>query len=248
MSTQALAPVNSTVEEPIFRLDEWKAEGEELARRKKELIAGTWQLQFDIGDWLIRCENYKEGENITGYTASSLRTFVYVARHVPFYVRDASIPWGVHQLVAPLKSDDDKELFLRNVKKEGWSVAAARVHLMEAQAEGRFESSVVPKSGNDYKSQNHGDWWRALQRSQGKKETTQDETDGYISVERLQRTVQGMKGWKLYPVDDADLSRAVPLLASDDKARVIKYLRKAAQELLTLAEKMEAIQKAGEVA
>lgn len=128
-------------EEPQLRVptkfDEWRAEGEELARRKKGLTAGFWQLQFDVGDWLIECENYGEGEAITGYSASTLRTFVYVARHVPFNLRYVSLPWGIHQLVAPFKSDDDKQLFLQSRWRAGscWQWMAGRSDIRTAQHE-----------------------------------------------------------------------------------------------------------------
>lgn len=228
--------------EPRFTFDEWLAEGKELARRKKELIAGTWQLQFDIGDWLIKCENYRAGEELTGYSASTLRTFVYVARHVPFHIRNANLPWGIHQLVAPLQSDEDKALFLQAATKKEWSVSDARAVLQNAQANGHLKSGVVPKSGRDYTSQNAWDYRRNLERGQGRKETTQDEIDVDISAERLRRTIDEMRRWKIYPVDDDDLSRAVPLLSSVNKAAVIKRLRSAAQELLNMAERMEAIE------
>jgi hypothetical protein len=221
------------------KFDEWRAEGEELARRKKGLIAGFWQLQFDVGDWLIDCENYGMGEEITGYSKSTLRTFVYVARHVPFHIRNASLAWGIHQLVAPFKSDDDKELFLQNASTGKWSVSIARTRLIKAQANGLFKSSVEPKNPRDYATQNHGDYHRDLERSQGRKETTQDEIDVAISEDRLRRTLDEMRRWKVHPVDDDDLTRALPLLPSGDKDKVIKRLRWAAQELTKMAERLE---------
>lgn len=219
-----------------FSLVAWRAEGEELARRKKELIVGTWQLQFDIGDWLIKCENYMVGEEITGYSKSTLRTFVYVARHVPFLLRIANLPWGIHQLVAPFKSDGDKEAFLDLAVKQKWSVSNARTYLAKAQAEGLFKSCVVPKSGSDFQVQNNEDF---CHRNREHLETTQDEIDIKISVYRLRRCLEGMRRWKVPVVDDSDLSRALPLLPLDQKARAIRCLRRAASELTTMAERLE---------
>jgi hypothetical protein len=234
MSTPALAPAKPRFDEPGFKLDAWQAEGKELARRKKELITGTWQLQFDVGDWLIRCENYRAGEGLTGYSKSTLRTFVYVARHVPVSMRNATLAWGIQQLVAPFKSDGDKELFLRSAAKHGWSVSIARARLTKEQANGHFKSSVEPKGGSDYKSQNIADMW--VERGHDK-----DEMEASVSRQRLQRAIDRMRQWKFHPIDDEDLSRAVPLLHSDDKAHVIRMLRKGAQELLNMAERMEAV-------
>jgi hypothetical protein len=222
------------VETPKFIFDDWLAEGEELARRKKELIAGGCQLQFDIGDWLIRCENYKEGESITGYSASTLRTFVYVARHVPFFVRNASIPWGIHQLVAPLISDEDKVLFLQSAATGKWSVSYAKAVLKKGQANGRLTSSVVPKGAKDYTLQNVAD--RGVECGEDK-----DEMATFVSRERLQRTIDTMRRWKCYPIDDEDLSRAFPLLSDEQQGKVTRMLRKGAQILLNMAEKMEAV-------
>jgi hypothetical protein len=228
-------------EKPRSKYDEWRAEGEELARRKQGLSAGFWQLQFDVGDWLIECENYMVGEEITGYSKSTLRTFVYVARHVPFCARNPSLPWGIHQLAAPFKSDADKTLFVQSAAKKGWSVSTARAHLTKAQAKGLFKSFVEPKTQRDYATQNHGDYHRNLERLQGRKETTQDEIDVEISVDRLRRTIDGMRNWKVYPVSDDDLSRALPVLwSSDEKAGVIKGLHRAAQELTKMAQRLEA--------
>jgi hypothetical protein len=226
-------------EEPQLRVptkfDEWRAEGEELALRKKGLIAGVWQLQFDVGDWLIECENYGEGEAITGYSASTLRTFVYVARHIPFDIRNASLPWGIHQLAAPFKSDDDKILFLRSAAEEGWSVSTARAHLLKAQANGLFRSSVGPQNAGDYTAQNNAD--QGVEQGED-----QDEMEAFISRDRLRRTLDRMRQWKLCPIADEDLARAVPLmLSADEKANVVKGLRRGAQELLNFAERMEAV-------
>ncbi len=217
------------------KFDEWRAEGEELARRKKGLTAGLWQLQFDVGDWLIECENYGEGEAITGYSASTLRTFVYVARHVPFDIRNANLPWGIHQLAAPFKSDDDKILFLRSAAQEGWSVSTARTHLTKAQANGLFRSSAAPQNAGDYRAQNNAD--KGVEQGEDK-----DEMEAFISRDRLRRTLDRMKEWKLCPIADEDLARAVPLmLSADEKANVVKVLRRGAQELLNFAERMEAV-------
>ena len=226
-------------EEPQLRVpskfDEWRAEGEELARRKKGLTAGLWQLQFDVGDWLIECENYGEGEAITGYSASTLRTFVYVARHVPFDIRNASLHWGIHQLAAPFKSDADKILFLRSAAKEGWSVSTARAHLLKAQANGLFRSSAAPQNAGDYTAQNNAD--KGVEQGEDK-----DEMEAFISRDRLRRTLDRMREWKLCPIADEDLARAVPLmLSADEKANVVKVLRRGAQELLNFAERMEAV-------
>lgn len=219
----------------LTKFDEWRAEGEELARRKKGLIAGVWQLQFDVGDWLIDCENYGDGEQITGYSASTLRTFVYVARHVPFNLRYVSLPWGIHQLVAPFKSDDDKQLFLQSAAKERWSVSTARAHLIKAQANGLFRSSVGPQNAGDYTAQNNAD--KGVAQGEDK-----DEMEAFISRDRLRRTLDRMRQWKLCPIGDEDLARAMPLmLSADEKANVVKVLRKGAQELMNLAERMEAV-------
>jgi hypothetical protein len=223
------------VDAPRSKFDEWRAEGEELARRKKGLTAGFWQLQFDVGDWLIDCENYREGEEITGYSASTLRTFVYVARHVPFNLRYASVPWGIHQLVAPFKSDDDKELFLQSATQEGWSVSTARAHLAKAQSNGLFTSSVAPKSASDYTTQNNAD--KGVEQGEDK-----DEMEAFVSKSRLRQTIDRMRHWKPCPIADEDLARAMPLMWSvDEKTTVVKFLRRRAEELLNLAQRMEAV-------
>jgi hypothetical protein len=215
-------------------LDEWLAEGEELVRRKNELVVGNCQLQFDVGDWLIKCENYKAGEEITGYSKSTLRTFVYVARHVSFYIRNANLAWGIHQLLAPLTSDEDKIRFLQGAVIGKWSVSAARAVLQKEQASGRFKSSVEPKSASDYATQNIAD--KNVEAGDDK-----DEMETFVSKERLQRAIGRMLQWKFCPIDDEQLSRAVRLLSSNDKAKVINNLRKAAQKLLNMADRMEAV-------
>jgi hypothetical protein len=69
-----------------------------------------------------------------------------------------------------------------------------------------------------------------------------EEMEAFISRDRIERALARMRQWTLCPISDEDLARALPLmLSADEKAKVVKVLRRGAQELLNFAERMEAV-------
>jgi hypothetical protein len=91
----------------------WIREGRELGARRAGRKKEGEQIPFRVGDWLVNGEDqgfirwvmspdYREAEQLTGYKRDSLYKFAYVARHVPSCIRMQSLPWAMHQTVAPV--------------------------------------------------------------------------------------------------------------------------------------------------
>ncbi len=138
-------------------LAQWKDAGEALGKQHKALTQKLDHLQFAIGDWFVTGEEhaflgsyhstgckYPEAEKITGYSLSSLRNFAYVARHVPASIRNGCLPWGIHQLLAPLKDVEDQKRILQEAAAENLSVAKVRDRIKD------LPSSNVPKTADEH--------------------------------------------------------------------------------------------------
>jgi hypothetical protein len=82
---------------PGLAFDEWESLGHTLGRMEKA-------VQWWIGDWC----NYGEAQarDATGLAYQTLRTYAWTSRQVS--IRMDKVPFGHHQLVAPLPADEQE--------------------------------------------------------------------------------------------------------------------------------------------
>jgi len=110
----------------------WIEEGKTLRSAKNGLEALNSQLQFDIGDWLLKRENsYSEASKITDYTVETLRNLAYVAKNVPVSLRVVTLQWATHALVAPLSDPEDQRKVLAIAVERRLSVRDVKLFLDE---------------------------------------------------------------------------------------------------------------------
>lgn len=149
----------------------WEQEGRQLGgqrqlhRSKRDTLRRQEeQLQFRVGDWLLRGEesgfvnatfvgggkgfrvDYRKAAQLTGYSKSSLHTFASVARQVPACIR-MQVPWAVHQSVARLAKlgvEVQKEL-LTKAETEGLSVAKVNALVRERLEDVPPQTSRTPE-------------------------------------------------------------------------------------------------------
>ena len=69
----------------------------------------------DLG--LVTANEYKTLELTTGYKVSSLQKFVYVARAFPPCIRMQQLSWSVHQVIAPLPTQEERRAMLERAAK-----------------------------------------------------------------------------------------------------------------------------------
>jgi len=214
---------------------QWRDEGLKLGERARALRIEKEQLQFDIGDWLVKgednrfCRDYKEAETITGYSVSSLRTFAYVARHVPACIRMHGMPWGAHQLVAPLKKVEDQRRVLEKAAAQNLPVSAVK-KLVKG-----LPTGIVPKKTDEHNiaiGRSNFDCLNGEIKKYG--------PDAVIAMRRMNKwlervgmpmTLHEEKAWDF-------------LLPKIDRPALAEHIRKAAARLTSLAEKIESFQPA----
>jgi len=215
-------------------LEQWRETGRSFRERTSKIISETVQLQFAIGDWLVEgaahgflgsfgtC--YKTAEELTGYSASSLYTFRYVASKVPACIRVCNLPWAAHQAVAPLKDIEDQKRVLQFADAKPLSVAEVR-NLVK-----RLPSNVVPKDVDEKRI-----LWREDLSDAGK--------DGQILHHRMNKWWSGMchlnlidkkveEAWQFY----------LPRMSSENRAAAAEKLRAAEARLTALADRVETFQ------
>ena len=115
------------------RKEQWVRAGQQFGRALDAMRGAAARLQWHIGDWLIVGQDegyishdaYEAAASITGYKVSSLQKFAYVARRFPVCMRMQDLPWGVHQLIAPFESADERKAMLTYVD-ENYDVASIR--------------------------------------------------------------------------------------------------------------------------
>jgi hypothetical protein len=96
--------------------------------------------QWWIGDW-IRYGNAKWGEKyveaarVTGYDVASLRNMAWVASRFALSLRNDTLTWSHHVLLAPLEPEEQR-LWLQRASEERFSVADLRVELRARRAHG----------------------------------------------------------------------------------------------------------------
>jgi hypothetical protein len=124
---QAQAAAETEAKEEEY--SRWVREGQTLGSRRKGLIVGFNDLQFQVGDWLVKGEDrgfvssgrYQQAAKLTGYAVSSLQKFASVSRRVPACIRVCK-PWAVHQAVAPVENEADRAAILKKAVEKNWSV------------------------------------------------------------------------------------------------------------------------------
>lgn len=103
--------------------EEWEAIGETL------LFMGKG-AQWWIGDWLnygdrVWSKTYSEVAEKTGYSAKTLREYVYVASKVDMSIRMDKLTFGHHQLVAGLPPVR-QQFWLIKAADNDWSISQLR--------------------------------------------------------------------------------------------------------------------------
>lgn len=157
------APVNATLAIPTegkaFRLtpvgieflgeldrQEWVELGKRLgnAGRSIGLLIGDWLL---YGDVKVQEGVYDKDQGgvyfdaiaITGLDYQTLANYANVARKVPRYLRKERLSFEHHRRVAPLKTDDEKRMWLQVAEKEreknGKTMSARRLAKSIAKGE-----------------------------------------------------------------------------------------------------------------
>lgn len=148
-----------TIESPAFRLSPVGIEflGELDQQGWLDLGAQLGQagrsIGFLIGDWLnygdgkVREGTYEKSEGgvyhdaikITGLDYQTLANYANVARKVPRYLRKERLSFEHHRKIAPLKTDEEKEKWLRVAEKErernGKTMSARRLAKSIAKGE-----------------------------------------------------------------------------------------------------------------
>lgn len=102
------------------RRNQWVQAGERFGCRANKLREAYMQLQWEIGDWLLVGEKngyissgmYEAASEITGYKTATLEKFAYVARRFPVCIRMQNVQWAVHQMVAPVETEDERKAML----------------------------------------------------------------------------------------------------------------------------------------
>lgn len=104
--------------------DEWNDLGQKLAPIGKS-------IGFIIGDWINHGEKrygekYDEALAKTGMAYQTLMNFAHVSRKVGIYLRKENLDWSQHATVAKLKTDEEKEFWLKMAEKHDLSVRRLR--------------------------------------------------------------------------------------------------------------------------
>lgn len=96
--------------------------------------------QWWIGDW-IRYGNAKWGEKyveaarVTGYDVASLRNMAWVASRFDLSLRNDTLTWSHHVLLAPLEPEEQRR-WLQRATEERFSVADLRIELRARRERG----------------------------------------------------------------------------------------------------------------
>jgi hypothetical protein len=211
---QAQAAAETEAKEENYSL--WVREGRVLGARRKSLIDGFSDLQFQIGDWLIEGEDggfkvqkglYKVAEELTGYKTKSLRDFAYVARRVPPSIR-IDKPWATHQAVASLKTEALRKQALDRAIEKGWKVRDVRKALAKVKPEYK---DLTPRTA---------------------KEHAVDDSDAIVSSR--------FRTWmKSLSPPESDFTFLLPRMTAEGRKRISEDLKKTATKLLEYAARLE---------
>lgn len=109
-----LTTIGLKILKPNFSYEEWEA-----ALPPLEIIdKGS---QFDVGDWLVRgekrhgekCTQAIDASKKTGIKVKTLLEYRRVSEKVPYSIRMESLDWSHHQIVAGLKTRDERQKWLQ---------------------------------------------------------------------------------------------------------------------------------------
>lgn len=126
-----IAILEMSTESPSFRLtpvgiefldeldqQQWAELGAKLGNAGRS-------IGFLIGDWLNYGDGkgewgnaYDEAMRITGLDYGTLRNYASVANKVQLSLRNYNLSWEHHRKVAPLKTDEEKQKWLKVAEKE----------------------------------------------------------------------------------------------------------------------------------
>jgi hypothetical protein len=106
--------------------EKWMTEGRELSK-------GYRHLQFAIGDWWNRGEQYGESRRCKAtevfggwpYSPDSLRNIASIASRVDVSLRSDTLSWSHHEVVAS-KPPAEQDKLLRQAEAERWTVQQLR--------------------------------------------------------------------------------------------------------------------------
>ncbi len=213
MQAQSAAETEATDE----RYSRWVSEGKVLGARRKSLIDGFSELQFQIGYWLIKGEDggfsrrtqqglYNAAEKITGYKVGSLRDFVYVARRIPSSLRNDKLPWAAHKAVACLKTESLRKQALDMAVEKGWKVRDLRKAMANVKPE---YSDLTPRTVKEH-----------------------NQLDKILS-RRFRAWMQALSA------PETDFDYMLPRLTSEGRKHISEDLKKHAAKLLEYAARLE---------
>lgn len=132
----SLSAIGLSIEERISE-DEWWAFFEAIRRIDTA-------IQWVIGDLVAYGEDnfettYDEIAEVTGYAAETIENYAYVARKVPPSLRNDSLSFNHHYLVASLDTDEDRQRWLQRAEEHELSVADLRKSI------GRWRDGIDPE-------------------------------------------------------------------------------------------------------
>lgn len=142
----ALTPTKLELTDPNLPYEQYVALGRFLARIKR---SSSWW----IGDWInfgegVYGEKYAQAVEATGLDTETLQNYRWVAEKVPPTRRVATLAFSIHQCVAALEPDAQRE-WLQRTLDEGWNRDRLRHELREAKAVPEREQTALGEAARD---------------------------------------------------------------------------------------------------
>lgn len=120
-----------------FELDAGETPPEHWSELGETIIGLHGATQWLIGDWLRHDENNQWGSSTElaekyDLNLNTLYTYRKIAKAIPFAQRNPQLSFGHHQVVAH-KDERTQRQWLERAAQEGWSVAALRQAIRDAE-------------------------------------------------------------------------------------------------------------------
>ncbi len=129
-TSNALSKVAWIAQDGLDRSD-WLATGRRLGTfgRCSQWWIGDW-IRYGTSRWGAK---YTDAARVTGYDVASLRNMAWVASRFDLSLRDETLSWSHHVLLAPLEPEEQR-IWLRRASEERLSVADLRTELRGARS------------------------------------------------------------------------------------------------------------------
>jgi hypothetical protein len=130
-SSSSLSKVAWIAQEDLPHSD-WLATGRRFGTfgRCSQWWIGDW-IRYGTSRWGAK---YTDAARATGYDVASLRNMAWVASRFDLSLRDETLSWSHHVLLAPLEPEEQR-VWLRRASEERLSVTDLRIELRGARRE-----------------------------------------------------------------------------------------------------------------